>query len=389
MPFPPSQDGLGSVKAVAPTRSQPKATAKPQGPVWHPPLPVWLFLLLHVLSFGIYTAFWIGHVAGDIRRHLDPQARAWRYVLGYLVAFVQPFVVVKLGRHFAAFNARQERTVGPPIWIMVILAALNIPLYFVAAGLGYRERALRDFLVLAAVLAVVSLPWLLLQRQFNVLKAGLEDVAWTAPPRRVTVSQYFLLSFGLLLWGLTIFGLLIERYDFGPAPAGVALEPAAVVRGDSGLYALSVPGPGWRRAPKGHITADADLELIGPGPGTRLVVYVSPDEDQSVDDFVDYRRRSLRAEVDSLEAEEVRRLLDCSMVPVSFARYRSHSALFGEFEIYWVATLRSDKAMIEVIGWSDPRGPGPAALESLVKSVVPLAPAPQRNSSANSASTSR
>ena len=142
-----------------------------------------------------------------------------------------------------------------------------------------------------------------------------------------------------------------------------------MVRGDSGLYALSVPGPGWRRAPKGHITADADLELIGPGPGTRLVVYVSPDEDQSVDDFVDYRRRS--------------------MVPVSFARYRSHSALFGEFEIYWVATLRSDKAMIEVIGWSDPRGPGPAALESLVKSVVPLAPAPQRNSSANSASTSR
>lgn len=372
MPFPPSQEGLGSAGAAAPPASGqvPRVAAEPQGPAWNPPLPVWLFLLLHVLTLGFYTFFWIARVAGDIRRHLDPEARAWRYVLGYFVVPVQPFVVVKLGRHFAALNARQARRAGPPIWVMASLAAVNIPLYlFLAMGLDYAEQALRDFAVLAAVMAVVGLPWLLLQRQLNAFKAGLRDVAWTAPPHRLTVPQYFVLSFGLLFWGLCSFGLLVERYDFVPKPAGIALNPASEVRGDSGLYALSLPGPGWRRVPKGSIVEHADLELVGPDPGTQLVVYVNPAEDQSLDDFVDYRRRALRGEADSLAVEEVRRLLDGASVPVSFARYRSHSALFGEVETYWAATLRSEKTMIEVLGWADPSGPGPAALEGLVKSL--------------------
>ncbi len=355
-------------------------TAEPQGPPWNPPLPIWLFLLLHLLSFGLYTIFWIARVAGDIRRHLDQEARAWRYVLGYLIALVQPFVVVKLGQHFAALNARQGRTVGPPIWIMVTLAVINLPLYFVSWRLEFEDQVARDFAVLVILLIVVGLPWFLLQRQLNVFKAGLENVAWTAPPHRLTVPHYIVLSFGLLIWGLSTFGAVMESYDFDldPLPTGLALEPAAEIRGDSGLYALSAPGPGWRRLPKGSIADDADLELAGPGAQSHLVVYVSSASEQSMDDIVDSRRRMIRESSASLQIEEVRHLLGDAMVPVSFARYETRNRQFGMAEIYWVATLRRDATrqdeakVIEVIRWAEPRGTNPAAAERLVKSLTLL-----------------
>jgi len=352
--------------------------AGPQGPPWTPPLPVSLFLLLHVLSLGAYTAFWIARVVGDIRRHLDPQARAWPYVLGYLAGLPQPFVVFKLGRHAAALNARLGRKVEPPIWLMVVLGVLNIPLYVIAGRLEFEDQALRDFGLFTMVTAAVGLPWLLLQRQFNVMKAGLEEVAWTAPPHRVTVPQYFVLSFGLLFWGLTTFGAVVESHDFdlNPLPAGVALEPATEIRGDSGFYTLSAPGPGWRRLPKGSIAEDADLELAGPGADPQLVVYVNSAGEQSMDDIVDSRRRMIRESSTSLQIEEVRHLLGEAMVPVSFARYVTHNQQLGIAEIYWVATLRRDATrhdeatVIEVIGWANLNGSNPTAAERLVKSLT-------------------
>ncbi len=333
-----------------------------------------------MLSFGLYTLFWIARVAGDIRRHLDQEARAWRYILGYMVALVQPFVVVKLGQHFAALNARQGRTVGPPIWTMVTLAVINLPLYFVFWRLVFDAQAARDLAVLVVLLVVVGLPWFLLQRQLNVFKARLENVAWTAPPHRLTVPHYFVLSFGILFWGLSTFGVVVKSYDFvlDSFPTGVALEPAAEIRGDSGLYALSAPGPGWRRLPKGSIAEDADLELAGPSAASHLVVYVNPASEQSMDDTVDSRRRMIRESSASLQIEEVRHLLGDAMVPVSFARYETRNQQFGMAEIYWVATLRRDATrqdeakVIEVIGWADPRGPNPAAAERLVKSLTLL-----------------
>ncbi len=388
MPFPPSQEGLGKAEAI-PVGPGPgprvSPDAEPQGPPWNPPLPIWLFLLLHVLSFGFFTFFWITRVAGDIRRHLDQEARAWRYFLGYLVGIVQPFVVVKLGQHFATLNARQGQRVGPPIWVMVTLAVVNLPLYFVSWRLEFEEQAARDLAIVFVILIVTGLPWFLLQRQLNVFKARLENVAWTAPPHRLTVPHYFVLSVGLLFWGISTFGIVVESYDFDldPLPAGVALEPASEIRGDSGFYALSAPGPGWRRLPKGSIAEGADLELAGPSADTRLVVYVNPAGDQSLDDFVDYRRKLIRESSASLKIEEVRHLLGDGMVPVSFARYDTRNPQIDQSETYWVATLRRDATrldeatVIEVIGWANLNGSSPIAAERLVKSLTLQAQGPK------------
>ena len=371
--------GAGSASGL-----QAAPAAEPQGPLWNPPLPVSLFLLLHVLSLGAYTAFWIARVIGDIRRHLDPQIRIWPYVLGYLTGLAQPFVVFKIGRHAAALNARLGRKVELPIWLVVTLAVLNIPLYVVAGRLEFEDQVLRDLGLFTMVTAAVGLPWLLVQRHLNVLKAGLEEVAWTAPPHRITVPQYFVLSFGLLSWGLITFGAVVVSYDFDldRLPPGVALKPAAEIRGDSGLYALSAPGPGWRRLPKGSIAEDADLELAGPGADSPLVVYVSSAGEQSMDDIVDTRRRIIRESSDSLQIEEVRHLLGDAMVPVSYARYETRNQQFGIAEIYWVATLRRDATrhdeatVIEVIGWTNLNRSNTTNAESLVKSLTLPEPGP-------------
>ncbi len=389
MPFPPSLERLGKAEAVQmgagkASGLQAAPAAEPQGPPWNPPLPVSLFLLLHVLSLGAYTAFWIARVIGDIRRHLDPRIRTWPYVLGYLTGIAQPFVVFKIGRHAAALNARLGRKAEPPIWLLVILAVLNIPLYVITGRLEFGDQALRDLGLFTMVTAAVGLPWLLLQRQINVMKTGLGLVAWTAPPHRVTVPQYLVLSFGLLFLGLSTFGALVESYDFDldPLPTGVALKPAAEIRGDSGLYALSAPGPGWRRLPKGSIAEDADLELAGPSADSQLVVYVSSAGEQSMDDIVDTRRRIIRESSDSLQIEEVRHLLGDAMVPVSYARYETRNQQLGIAEIYWVATLRRDATrhdeatVIEVIGWANLNGSNTTNAESLVKSLTLPEPGP-------------
>ncbi len=389
MPFPPGQEGLGKAEAVrmgAGTTSgmQAAPAAEPQGPPWNPPLPVSLFLLLHVLSLGAYTAFWIARVIGDIRRHLDPQVRAWPYVLGYLIGLAQPFVIFKIGRHVAALNVRLGRKAEPPIRLVVILAVLNIPLYVIAGRLEFEDQVLRDLGLFTMATAVVGLPWLLVQRHLNVMKAGLEEIAWTAPPHRITVPQYFVLSFGLLFWGLTTFGAVVVSYDFDldPLPPGVALEPATEIRGDSGLYALSAPGPGWRRLPKGSIAEDADLELAGPSADSQLVVYVNSAGEQSMDDIVDSRRRMIRESSTSLEIEEVRHLLGDAMVPVSYARYETRNQELGIAEIYWVATLRRDATrhdeatVIEVIGWANLNGSKTTNAERLVKSLTLPEPGP-------------
>lgn len=331
-------------------------------PPWHPPIALWQLYLLFVSTIGIYQFFWLRRFATDMRRHVDPDIRPWLYVVALFVPMAPPFLAWRLTGLLTRLDETPARHIGPPRWVIVATAALT---GLVGTGMMFAdaEGGLLVIIALLLSIAVLPLPWLLLQRQLNHYKQSLAGADWTSRPYRFTKLQYGALACGVMLSALTAIGLYVEFERH----RGERLEQDARIGGASGLYTLTVPDYGWVRVPPGTIEQRTDLELYGPTVDTWAVVRHESRDDRNMDLVVNDRRLLIDDDLFSPSSNEVRIMRE-DLMPISFVRYRGRDVI-GITQTIWVATLLTDDVVIEVIaGTSEgPRIQGD--LESLVKSL--------------------
>lgn len=335
-------------------------------PLWNPPVGLVRVYLLIVSTFGIYALFWVGRFAADLRRHVNPKVRPALWVLGSLLPFVAIFVGYRIASQVAALNASHGQRIGPNRWVIVALIALsNLLLTFLPSGNGVPISG--DMAVLAAILTIVPVPWLLLQRQLNGYKARLEGVNWAYAAKGVTVWQGLLLALGLVFWVLIGVGLAPELQRW----QGERLQASGAVQGASRLYSVTPAFDGWVRMPPGSVEQDADLELYGPTSDTMAVAYVLTGNGRSVDEVVDTRRALIEADLNDFTVEEFRVILPDSFLPVSYARYEGNALLGTERQVWWVATIAGKSATVEVIARTTQAAGEMDNIEALVRSLTP------------------
>ena len=87
-----------------------------------------------------------------------------------------------------------------------------------------------------------------------------------------------------------------------------------------------------------------------------------------MDYLVEFRRNQIQAEVDDFSVSEERLIMPGKLLPVSYAHYSGKLPVTAEKQTWWVATIVTDDASIEVIAGSTRGAIVDAGMERLVKS---------------------
>jgi hypothetical protein len=306
-----------------------------------------LYLAIAVTG-GLYILLWGARLADDWRRHKDPKVDAWHTFAGLALPLVGWMILYRLGGWIEQLRGEADGIAGPRPRV--------------AAGLGIVLIALcqAQFLMLAVdpsvflinlavVIAILPLPFLLLQHQLNAIKRALDLPIEDPPTGSVNADQAYYLLLGVFLMGFFLAmqdGLGLETDN---RPDGQAVEAGWPVYGTSDLYSLTPVHPSWVRVGDDDIHEGADLSLYGASSDTYVVVYVRC-EDMYLDQRVDFRRGEMRKYMDDITMTERRELLTGSGAPVSYADYRGTEKDGGDPGIWAATTVAEEDFLVEVVG---------------------------------------
>jgi hypothetical protein len=316
-----------------PPVAPPAPTPAPRASLIPGRIPLWRLYVAAALSFGTYLAYWVWRTAreygvGD-RRRSTPIA----WALGSFIPPVGAAVLYDFDRRARRRSGQSGAAGGASLLLLVLLALLSIP----------------SFNYLFALALLVPLPFLLVQHSINRAAEARADVAH--PPRRLVVPLVLAVVFGLPLTVATTYFLEWPALQQGLAPR---LLGGSQVAGDSGLYELTLPSAEWRRVPSGTTSGDpTDMELVGPGVNTWVVIYSEPADDYDLEGAVMSRRTLILEEGQKHVYEETRRFLEGSpeFVPASLASYRVNYGPAGA-GLYVVLTAEFESHVVEAVGFT-------------------------------------
>lgn len=357
----------------------PSTGTEDEAPTWKPPMPIWRFWLLMLLTVGIYRIFWIFGVGRELRRHQDDSIQPWLYSLGLLIGVASPFVASAVTGHIDRNGERRGFETGPSKVVIVTLAVLALiaELAFsrVSDELFASEESpwLMILILLGTYGVFVPWPWALIQLRMNRLKSAMSYPERPSRPSRFSIPQFAIIVLSSIFWLLVLIGSLPEAtLDelFAATPDGELVMANEPISGFSGGYSIIVRSDRWMRVDPSSAVEDADLELVTSPPDSWLVVYTLRG-DWAMDDIVNFRRNEIRQGVQSLDSRERRTLQMEGRLPVSHARYRGkidESDLFPT--TWWVTTVVTDSGAVEVVGSTVGGHIAARELEAVVKSLT-------------------
>lgn len=333
---------------------------------WYPPLPLWKLFLLLVLTFGLYSAFYVYRTARELRDHSNPLLTPALYPFSLLFAPVAGVAAARLATAAGqAAGADQKIAAASP-------ALVGLGVFVGHVGLALSNLSTLTSVSIIAV-AVYALPWLLLQHQINRIKrvrlvASPDAIRFRTRPERYTKWQWVGLGCGVLMFVLVGFAL---RDDYIRL-TGEALPVREAWVDPLGRFMFEVPRDGWKIVSSGYYSDDAEIELAGPGAGDWALVFVHEQTGWTIDDLVEFRYDQL---VDSeSEYRETRRLIEGTGVAVSHADYSGFELLDGITD-YAVTSFVTETRAVEMIVRTAGAGRGLARGRELATSLSPVADA--------------
>ncbi|MCK9609393.1 MAG: hypothetical protein M0R33_23435 [Methylomonas sp.] len=315
------------------SRSEPQSPDEPL--MLYPPMRNWRVFLLMLFSASLYSCFLMYRIARDLRelgqKQLHPLHCAWQM----LIPLYNFTVFLNIAKHTTRLARQNGIAVkfSPTMLMLMLIAAY--------AG-GY---LMPDFLFVLAIV-ITAIPWLILNQRMNRLRC-LQTANFREAPDRFSWRQRFVLIFGLPFIAL---GLLGSKSDFSFYVAD-RLEAEQTVSGQPALYQLTIPDRQWRQVAVGTLYPDTDMELLNKKLKEWVVVRVLPNQQQTLDTFVDQRKAIIAASWNNFEVEETRTFaVGADMVPISLARYTKTEAYISQDSPLFVATLVTANQAFEVIG---------------------------------------
>ncbi len=347
---------------------QPDVAVRQSGEVrelWHPPRSLWRLYLLSVVTSGLYLCRWAWELADDLKRNRDAEIQPWVFAWGMLVPVLNAVLASRLAGTAESININGSEPPAKQHWrqfssVGVPLATYQLYVAAVTIFSSWNSYVLQGAIVL---LLLMPLNFLSEQIQINARKASLVAPRWIETPN--LLARFERIGVFIVL-GLAI-GASFEQLDKKiDRWRGDALEPDQAIAGASSLYTLTPPEAGWVRVGADHFYEGSDLSLYGPSEKTHVLVWIRC-EGANVEDRVRFRRGKKGDAFGNMVAEEERRLLPGSLLPISHARYSG--TWKGREKTSLVATVVQGEVLVEVIGTSDSVGEERAQMERMVRSL--------------------
>lgn len=330
----------------------------PEAP-WTAPLGTGRLFLLLFLTCGAYSLFYLYKTARDLRNHADRELTPWLYPLSTLIGLANAIAGARLAgvaeRHASYAQRRPSAT---PALIGILI--------FVAHGVLTVGGNLTVQSVWVLGVLLFAVPWLLLERQLDVIKGSLPDAGFRTQPYRFTKLQWATVALGGVVWVLIAFTL----WDDVVRWRGTALAPAVAYHDPQGRFSLTPERSGWLVVPQGTVTEDAALDLYGPGVTDWAVVHVIEQAGGDLDAMVELRYGEIRTVDENVRVTEKRELVPGTTTVLSHASYRGTEPIDGAF-VYHVAAFVNEHRSVELITYSAGVDRASSGTEALARSLRP------------------
>lgn len=326
---------------------------------WTAPLGTSRLLALLVLTCGVYVLFYLYKTARDLRDHMERDVTPWLYPLSTLIGLANAIagarlagVARRVARHEQLRDSASPGVVGALIFVahvaLTVTGTLTVQSYWVPAVLLF------------------AVPWLLLERQIDVVRAAWPNVHYRTKPHRFTKLQWAALVLGGILWALILVGL----WDDVVRLRGTALAAGVAYEDPEGRFSLTPSRSGWLIVAPGSVVEDAELELYGPSAENWAVVHVIEQAGRDLDTVVDVRYGEISAVDENVRFTEKRELLPGTNTVVSRSSYRGIDPLSGPF-VFSVAAFVTKQSSVELIAYQGGRGRVASGAEELAHSLRP------------------
>jgi len=326
---------------------------------WTAPLGTGRLLALLVLTCGGYVLFYLYKTARDLRDHVDRGVTPWAYPLSILIGLANAIAGARLaGVAQRAAGRDQLRESASPGIVGFLIFVAHVVLTVVGT------LTVQSFWVVGVFL--FALPWLLLERQLDVIKAAWPNVQYRTKPHRFTKLQWVALVLGGVLWALIIVGL----WDDVVRLRGTALAAGVAYEDPQGRFSLTPSRSGWLIVAPGSVVEDADLELYGPSAENWAVVHVVEQAGRDLDTVVDVRYGEISAVDENVRFTEKRELLPGTNTVVSRSSYRGIDPFSGPF-LFSVAAFVTKQGSVELIAYEGGRQRSASGGEELARSLKP------------------
>lgn len=325
-------------------RAAPAESTEPTvSPRLYPPLKVWWLFGLLLFSFMLYIPFFTYRTIKDLDTLGGKKRESAFYAVGALFPVVTLFVYFEMASEAWKLSAQKLIPIKIPFLLLlgVVVLASATPLFM--------PRYLYPVSV-----AVLTIPWLLLQQQMNQLRRAHGDV-WVPSAAQANGRQLGIMIIGIPLMILATVGAIRQSKDaFNIAQSkGEALASGDTLLGKARIYKLRVKGQDWKRVKPGTLYPDTELELLGKTQQDWVVARVLPNQKSTLDSIVDSRRTLVASNTKSFHADENRTLESGGkLTPLSFAHYTGIEVSSGLQQSVFVATVVTDNNIIEVVGHS-------------------------------------
>lgn len=195
-------------------------------------------------------------------------------------------------------------------------------------------------------ISIAAIPWLLLHNQMNRLRLA-QTTDWHQPANSYTWKQRSVLIVGVPLMALILIGSKTGFLYY----ASDKLAVGQTVSGHIPIYQLRIPDRQWREVPPGTLYPDTNLELLNKSLNEWVVVRIQPNQQRTLDSFVDQRREIVAATWKDFKVVETRTLdSGANLTPLSLAHYTEKEGLIHTNHTLFVATVVTLEYAIEVIG---------------------------------------
>jgi hypothetical protein len=331
----------------------------PEAP-WTAPLGTARLFALLLLTVGTYSLFFMYKTARDLRAHTDERLTPWLYPPSVLIGLANAIAGARLASVTATLATPEQRMAAAAPGL---IGALIFVAHLALTILG--TVTVQSLWVLGLVLFTV--PWLLLERQLNVVKLSRRNAQYRTRPYRFTKLQWAAVALGGLFWVLILMTLWQDVVRW----RGTALA-AGVAHADSQQrFSVTPPRDGWLIVAPGAVAEDAALELLGPGPLDWAVAHVTEQAGWELDALVDNRYAEISALDEDVQFAEKRELLPGTHTVVSRATYRGTDAFDGAY-VYHVAAYVTTQRAVELIVYSAGPERARSGAEELARSLKPL-----------------
>jgi hypothetical protein len=299
------------------------------------PLSSWRLYLLLLFSFTLYLVPLIYRMAKDIRMIGQYRFYPLRYTIAALLPLIDFVIYYKLAKNIA--DAAQQKG----IVFKFSAAALTAAVLLGGIVMQYLPQF---FYPVSGTLQII--PFLILHQQMNALRCAHDD-AWLQSESRFSWQQRALMLLGIPLIALSMYGSKAEFWHF----TAKQLSIGQVVSGNAAGYQLKIPEGKWRQVPAGTLHPGSDLELMGAETDDWVIVLLWPNQQQNLDDYVDWRRKLVTQGWKNYQVEE-RRSLDSglNLKPVSHAHYSGYENFMRPAASVYVTTIITPEQGIQVVG---------------------------------------